>query len=500
MYQEFYSFSAEPFRLSPDQSFSYAHKGYNKARAYMAYAFHRAEGFVMITGRPGTGKTTLIGTLVAELADTSVNIANLVCTQLQANDLLKMVAYDFGIPLSVVDKGELLQRLTQQFKTWHRDGRRALLIVDEAQDLSISAMEELRLLTNIQVDSRPLLQIFLLGQPELRELILSPALEQVHQRIIAASHLQPLKIYETEAYIRHRLSVVNWRGNPAFSKAVYPLVYKFSEGVPRRINLICSRLLLHCAVEERYQVTVADVREVVRELQDENLASGSNFSETDFQVVDVFDDHIVGDNRLIAETAKFRSPGGCDQVVKTTGDTRHGTRPDKKTQAGGEIYLADKAGSHGGESAVQHKIIAGVRQSAPNCAEVGLANVTVGDHRRASEAPGVVHRGQALKIVDSQSRPQKNPTPQTVSGGVRPHGTSHRAKSTGQRSAKAIPSPEEVKIHLDQPQNSNQKEEFDAAHRERYKTIPRTIIITLLVAFLLVSWLALGFEIDNFLI
>lgn len=499
MYQEFYSFSAEPFRLSPDQSFAYAHKGYNKARAYMAYAFQRAEGFVMITGRPGTGKTTLIGTLVEQLADSSVNIANLVCTQLQANDLLKMVAYDFGIPLSVVEKGELLQRLTQQFKTWHRDGRRALLIVDEAQDLSISAMEELRLLTNIQVDSRPLLQIFLLGQPELRELILSPALEQVHQRIIAATHLQPLEIYETEAYIRHRLKVVNWQGNPAISKAVYPLIYKFSEGVPRRINLICSRLLLHCAVEERYRVTVADVGEVVRELQDENLASGSNFSETDFQVADVFDDDSVGDNHMIAKTAKSRSPDDCDQVVKTSANALHLTRPEKKNQAGGGIYLSDNAGLHGEEGAVQHKIMDGARRPAPKRAEVGLANVTAGDHRRASETPGVVHRGQALKIVDSESRPQKKPK-QAVRGRVPPHGTGHRAKSTGQRSSKVIPSPEEVKIHLDQTPKSNPKAEFDATHGGSYKTIPWPIIIILLVAFLLVSWQALGFEIDNFFI
>jgi len=290
MYQKFYNFSAEPFRLSPEHGFAYSHKGYTKARAYMDYAFMRAEGFVMITGRPGTGKTTLIGALLDDLANTSVSVANLVCTQLQADDLLKLVAYDFGVPASIVEKGELLQRLTRQLKSWYREGRRALLIVDEAQDLSISAMEELRLLTNIQLDSRPLLQIFLLGQPELRELVLSPRLEQVHQRIIAASHIQPLEKDETESYIRHRLEAVRWKGDPAISKAVYPLVYKFSEGVPRRINLICSRLLLHCAVERRHQVRVADVREVVRELQSENLASGTGFSESDFLAEDVFEE------------------------------------------------------------------------------------------------------------------------------------------------------------------------------------------------------------------
>ena len=290
MYPAYYNFKAEPFRLSPDHNFAYSHKAYNKARAYMEYALMRAEGFVMITGQPGTGKTTLVGALTAKLSDSSVSIANLVCTQLEANDLLKLVAYEFGIPVSVVEKGEILQRLTQQLKLWHKQGRRALLIVDEAQDLSISAMEELRLLTNIQVGSLPLLQIFLLGQPELRSLILSPQLEQVHQRIIAATHMKSLDSDETEAYVRHRLCTVGWHGDPAISKPVYPLIHKFSEGIPRRINLICSRLFLHCAVEEKHQVSVADMREVIQELQSEQLASGSEYSELDFQVNDVFED------------------------------------------------------------------------------------------------------------------------------------------------------------------------------------------------------------------
>ena len=260
MYDRFYKLSVEPFRLSPDHAFAFEHKHYSKARAYMAYAFLRAEGFVMVTGRPGTGKTTLIGSLVDQLAGENVVTANLVCTQLQADDLLQVVAYEFGLPTRGVSKGDLLRELAEQLKSWHREGRRALLVVDEAQDLSGTAMEELRLLTNIQLQGKPLLQIFLLGQPELRDLILTPAMEQVHQRIVAASHLQPLLPEETEAYIRHRLEVAGWRNDPEISRAVYPLLHKFSGGIPRRINLICSRLFLHCAVEQSHRVTVADVR------------------------------------------------------------------------------------------------------------------------------------------------------------------------------------------------------------------------------------------------
>ena len=289
MYDLFYGFTDEPFRLSPDHHFAYQHRGYKKARAYMAYAFMRAEGFVMVTGRPGTGKTTLVGALVEDLSGERVKTANLVCSQLEADDLLKMVAYEFGVDVRHTDKGSLLQHLSRLLTQWHREGQRALLIVDEAQDLSVSAMEELRLLTNIQIAGKPLMQIFLLGQPELRELILSPPLEQVHQRIVAASHLNALAADETEAYVRHRLETVGWRDDPALSRALFPLIHKFSEGVPRRINLICSRLMLHGSVEQLHKLGVADMREVVGELQDENLAAGPQFSENDFQVADEFE-------------------------------------------------------------------------------------------------------------------------------------------------------------------------------------------------------------------
>jgi len=283
MYEAFYKLKAEPFRLSPDHKFCFEHKGYARARAYMAYAFKRAEGFVMITGRPGTGKTTLVGELVESLSGDNVQVANLVCTQLQADDLLKTVAYSFGIGSSSLDKAELLQRLTVLLNRWHKERRRALLIVDEAQDLSSAAMEELRLLTNIQLDGQPLLQIFILGQPELRDLILSPAMEQVHQRIVAASHIEGLEQGETEAYVLHRLQVVGWQGNPAIDRAIFPLIHKFSEGVPRRINLICSRLFLLGSVEERRTIEVKDLEVVIGELQGEGLAAGSGYSPVDFE-------------------------------------------------------------------------------------------------------------------------------------------------------------------------------------------------------------------------
>ena len=321
MYEIFYKLEAEPFRLSPDHRFCYEHKGYAKARAYMAYAFMRAEGFVMITGGPGTGKTTLIGELVESLADENVVTANLVCTQLYADDLLKMVAYSFGVDTNVVEKAELLQRLEVLLQKWNRESRRALLIVDEAQDLSVSAMEELRLLTNIQVNGKPLLQIFLLGQAELRDLILSPKMEQFHQRIVAGSHLEALEKEETEAYIIHRLEKVGWCGDPAISKSVFPLIYKFSDGIPRRINLICSRLFLHGSVEQRHRIGVLDVKKVIQELQGEHLTVGKPFADYDFTVEDIFEDVVA------AVTGKASSCFVTVQVIKVTSRPFSGSMP-----------------------------------------------------------------------------------------------------------------------------------------------------------------------------
>ncbi len=290
MYEIFYRFEAEPFRLSPDTRFCFDHKSYARAKAYMQYAFNRAEGFVMVTGRPGTGKTTLIGDLVNSLPRSRVTVATLVTTQLEAEDMLEMLAHALGVGTSGRSKAATLQSITIMLRREHEKGRRALLIIDEAQDLSVSALEELRLLTNLQRNGRPLLQIFLVGQDQLRDLVHAPEMEQVFQRIVAACHLDPLTQEETREYVRHRLRQSGWRGDPRLSESLYPIIHRFSEGIPRRINLICGRLLLHGAVERKHELGVADARLVVGELHAERLTSLSPTADNIFDQPDHFEE------------------------------------------------------------------------------------------------------------------------------------------------------------------------------------------------------------------
>ena len=272
MYETYYRLAADPFRLSPDPRFCYEHPSFARARKYMQYALRRAEGFIMVTGRPGTGKTTLVETLLAGLVNGGPVAARLVTAQLGPDELLRKVAYAFGLSAERLDKASLLHQLERFLSQHTRSGRGALLVVDEAQGLNASALEELRLLTNLQENSRPILQIFLVGQEQLRDIVQAPELEQFHQRLIAACHLRPLDPDETRAYVEHRLRRVGWRGDPRISSDAYLLIHRFSAGVPRRVNQVCSRLLLHGAAEDRHGLDGHDVLAVIEDLRAELLA------------------------------------------------------------------------------------------------------------------------------------------------------------------------------------------------------------------------------------
>ena len=273
MYQTYYRLRADPFRLSPDHAFCYRYPSFAKGRAYMQYALQAAEGFVVVTGSPGMGKTTLINDLLADYGTSDYLVARLVNTMLEANDILRSTAYEFGINVEGMDNATVVQHLKQLFTRSYQNGRPPLLVVDEAQNLSLDALEELRLLTNLQIEGRPLLQIFLVGQEGLRDKLADPRLEQLRQRVTAAAHLNPLTQEQTAAYILHRLKVVGWDNFPRIKASVLPVIEAACQGVPRRINQFCSRLLLHGAVEEKAVLNAQDATAVFNELSDERLSS-----------------------------------------------------------------------------------------------------------------------------------------------------------------------------------------------------------------------------------
>jgi type II secretory pathway predicted ATPase ExeA len=280
MFESYYQLTENPFRLSADESYRFAHKNYLKAWSHLSYSLEQGEGFVMITGIPGSGKTTLIRDILAKLDKSKVLAINLVTNQLQAEELLRKVALEFGLPAESFNKATLLTRIQDHVEKEYQEGRRAVIVIDEAQNLTLNGLEELRLLSNLQSGSHPLFQIILVGQDELRGVILSPEMEHIRQRLIATCNIEPMNAEQTEGYIEHRLGIVGWNGDPAFDPAVFPLVHYLTGGVPRKINHVVGRLLLYGALEEIHDFTLDDVWIVAKELFDEerlSLKDGQSF-------------------------------------------------------------------------------------------------------------------------------------------------------------------------------------------------------------------------------
>lgn len=280
MYDHFYHLTTDPFGLNPDPRFCYSHPSYKKAMSYMRYALNRGEGFLLITGKPGTGKTTLVKDLIKGMENTGVLVTTLVTTQLEADDLLRSVAYSYNLPVENKDKATIIVLLKNYLATRKRHGHQTILVVDEAQDLSHGALEELRLLTNLELNFHPLLQIFLVGQPQLYKLLGSSDMEQLRQRITVATAMQPLSEQEVGEYVEHRLCVAGWHNDPEIRKEVYSMIYASSDGIPRRINQICSRLLLHGFVEEKHTLGREDIDSVLKELDEEQLSYTHKILET----------------------------------------------------------------------------------------------------------------------------------------------------------------------------------------------------------------------------
>ncbi|MBP7131715.1 MAG: XrtA-associated ATPase [Aquabacterium sp.] len=272
MYEAYYGLSSKPFQLNPDPNFYFGSKPHRRARAYLEYGVMRAEGFIVITGEVGAGKTTIVRGLLDSIDPHTMVAAQLVSTQLGAEDTLRLVGAAFGVQVRDASKAELLMALEAFFITQLTQGKRCLLIVDEAQNLRPQAVEELRMLSNFQHGKQALLQTFLIGQPEFRNILQSPDMLQLRQRVTASCHLGPMNAEETQGYIEHRLRCAGAIDKPTFDAEVFAVIFEQTGGIPRRINALCDRLMLHGFLSEVTHFTVPVLNEVLGEIREELTA------------------------------------------------------------------------------------------------------------------------------------------------------------------------------------------------------------------------------------
>ncbi len=268
MYDQYYGLSGRPFQLTPDPDFYFESASHKKAMSYLGYGLNQGEGFIVITGEVGAGKSTLVAHLMERIDPSALTVAQVVTSSLDGEELIHVVAQAFGLAIEGHDKAGALGAIEVFLQEEARAGRRCLLVVDECQNLEFTALEELRMLSNFQLGSHPLLQGLLLGQPQFRRTLANhPDLEQLRQRIIASHHLEALNSDEVEDYVSHRLAHVDWQGNPAFEEGLLPALYQATDGIPRRVNQVMNRLLLLGAIEEQKDISLPMLEAVIAEMQ-----------------------------------------------------------------------------------------------------------------------------------------------------------------------------------------------------------------------------------------
>jgi putative secretion ATPase (PEP-CTERM system associated) len=266
MYEQFYNLRERPFALSPDPEYLYRSRVHQEALDYLRYGLETHAGFIVITGEIGSGKTTLLQTLLRDL-DSDTTVGRIMNTMLEPRELLESIGIDFGLDPAGKSKPMLLRDLSQYLVDQRLAGRQVLLVIDEAQNLGLGALEELRMLSNLETEKSKLLQIVLVGQPNLRDKLAAPELEQLRQRITVSNHLPPLDAAETHNYINHRLQHAALGTPLTFPREATVLVHARSRGVPRIINVICDAALVFGYAEDRRTFDGATIREVLQELE-----------------------------------------------------------------------------------------------------------------------------------------------------------------------------------------------------------------------------------------
>ena len=280
MYERFYQLRERPFALSPDPEYLYPSRVHQEALDYLRYGLESHAGFVVITGEIGSGKTTLLQAVLRNL-DTHTTVGRIVNTMLDPRELLETIMLDFGLEAAGRSKPQLLRDLAQYLVDQRLAGRMVLIVIDEAQNLSLAALEELRMLSNLETEKSKLLQIVLVGQPNLRDKLGTPELEQLRQRITVSYHLAPLDEEETANYVNHRLRRASIGAPLEFPRDATALVHARSRGVPRIINIICDAALVFGYAEERRQVDRALIGDVLAELETTGvLGTGGGDAET----------------------------------------------------------------------------------------------------------------------------------------------------------------------------------------------------------------------------
>ena len=327
MYEDFYGLSSKPFQLNPDPAFYFGSKQHRRATAYLEYGLHQNEGFIVVTGEIGAGKTTIVRGLLDKLDSTKVVAAQLVSTQLDADDTLRMVAAAFGVSARHSGKSDLLLALEAFLVDVTRQGKRCLLVVDEAQNLTPRAVEELRMLSNFQFETHALLQSFLIGQPEFRRIMQSQQMQQLRQRVIAACHIGPMSQEETQAYIEHRLKCAGYtRSARLFDSGAYEAIFEASGGIPRRINSVCDRLLLLGFLSGKKEFVLDDVQEVAKEIMEETRGPASSpRAGFRFDGVSGMDDQLTDSNILDLNLSRLELDASeADEATRIIADLKSG--------------------------------------------------------------------------------------------------------------------------------------------------------------------------------